>query len=347
MPFRRGILALCALLGLASAAAAAPAPGYAEGYAAAVLQEWGAAGATATVSGATMTVRAGGLDARRREGVERALKRAPGVDAVLFEDGAPARGGLTFLPRLPVFDPLIADPRWPRLSGTMVRYNHDELGRVWAANFGGSLPLVGGDARWGGQWQWGAQASVFTLWNMDTVSDDHINADYLVGLPFTWRWGRFSAMARLYHISSHLGDEYMLTHPRTARVNLSYEALDAVLSYQVLDSVRVYGGGGRMIRRDPKDTRPGSLQAGAEYMHPRAYWHGRLRPVAALDLQKHEKSGWEATDVSARAGVELMGHANPSRRAMLLFEYFHGKDPNGQFFRRDVQHAGFGLSVYY
>lgn len=355
MPSRRVLLLSCALLAACggraarAARAAAPDAAYASGYAQAVLAEFGLAGSTVAVAGATVTVTAAGIGGAEKDGLTRAILRVPGVAFVRFEDPASPRAasGLVFLPRRPLFEPLLADPRWPRLSGTMVRYNSAELGRVWAANFGGSLPLIGGDARGGGQWQWGAQASVFTLWNMDTLSNDHLNADYLVGFPVTWRWNKLSAMARLYHVSSHLGDEYMLTHPDVARVNLSYESADFVVSYLPRDALRVYGGAGRMLRRDPKDTPPGSLQAGAEYAHPHAYWNGRLRPVAALDLQKHKKSGWETTDVSARAGVQLEHRTHASRRALLLFEFYRGKDPNGQFFRRTVQHAGFGLTVYY
>lgn len=348
MPFRRGIPLLCALLGLAAPVCASD---YARGYAAGVLDGYGVSGATVSVEGATVTVRADGLSPAERQGLERTLVGVPGVGSVSFEPGLATVGGrgVQWLPRRSLFEPLLADPRWPRLSGTMTYYgeNGDGLGRVWAGNFGGGLPLLGWDGRRGGQWQWGAQAAVFTLWDMGTLSNDHLNADYLVGFPFFYRRGRFSAMARLYHVSTHLGDEYVLTHPDVPRVNLSYEAIDAVLSWQASDVARVYGGAGRMIRRDPKDTGPGSLQAGAEYQHRRAYGRWRLRPVAALDLQKHEKSGWGSTDLSARAGVSLEHRTFASRRALLLFEYYRGKDPNGQFFRRTVQHAGLGVSVYY
>jgi hypothetical protein len=345
---RRLFLALCALLGLAATAGASE---HARGYAQAVLDEFGVSGATVSVAGGTVTVRADGLSMSERDGLERAIRRAPDAETVRFEPGLSPEGGrgLHWLPRRALFEPLMADPRWPRLSGTMTRYsdNGDGLGRVWSGNFGAAPPLLGWDGRHGGQWQLGAQAAVFTLWDMETLSNDHLNADYLVGFPLFYRRGRFSAMARLYHVSTHLGDEYMLTHPNVPRVNLSYEAVDAVLSWQADDRLRVYGGAGQMIRRDPKDTAPGSLQAGAEYQHRRAYGTWRLRPVLAVDLQKHAKSGWGSTDLSARAGVSMEHRTFASRRALLAFEYYRGKDPNGQFFRRAVQHVGLGLSVYY
>ena len=348
---------------------------FAAGYAAAVLDEQGVGGATVTVRGAEVLVWSAGLSVPDKESVARSLRRLPGIESVRFPpdpaayplgDYGPGRfpgvvlstashaattlvppPGLLLFPRRPLFAPLLADPREPHASGSLLAYRPGaELHRVWAAGFGANLPMVGGDLGSGGQWQFGVQGDVFTLWNLDTVSDDHVNADFFVGLPVTWRWDKLSAMARLYHISSHLGDEFLLSHPRVARVNMAYEAVDVKISYD-LGAVRVYGGGGRMIRRDPETVGRGALQAGAEYTHSRAYVRGLLRPVVALDLQKHEKSGWGATDVSARAGFQLEHRARAERRALLLLEYYNGKDPNGQFFTRTISYAGLGLHVFF
>jgi hypothetical protein len=351
----RTLFLVVALLAAAPCRAQTPEDSFAAGYAGALLESAGIAGATVTVAGGEALVRAAGLSAADKESLARSLRRAPGVACVRFppdetryprdERGSGAR---TLFPRRPVFAPLLADPREPGFSGAMLSYRPGaDVSRVWAASFGATLGIVEGALSAQGRWQLGLQGDVFTLWNLDTVSDDHINADFLVGLPLTWRRGRLSAMARLHHVSSHLGDEFVLTHPRVSRMNLAYEALDLKVSYDLSDRWRVYGGGGRMIRRDPRGVGPGSLQAGAEYTHDRAYLRGLLRPVAAVDLQKHEKSGWETTDVSARAGLQVEHRFQASRRALLLGEFYKGKDPNGQFFRRSIHYLGLGLHVYF
>jgi hypothetical protein len=276
------------------------------------------------------------------------LSHVPGVRLLAFLLvllPASARA-VTVLPSSPLFMPILADPRQPRMAGTMVSYGKGgELRRVWMADFGGSLPLLQGPLN-GGLWQVGAQGSVFTQWDMNTLSNDQLTADYLVGLPLSWRRDRLSLQIRPHHISTHLGDEYVLTHPGVARVNLSYEAIDAKVSYELNDSWRLYSGAGWMYRKDPKDVRPWSVQAGVEYRGPRPYF-GHLRPVAALDLQKHQKSGWAATDTSISAGVELQTQSLPTRRVLLLVTFFRGKDPNGQFYQRDIRYVGLGLHAYF
>ena len=369
-------LCLCLARPAAAAAAAAPDPSFLAGYAAAVLEEYSAGASTVTVTGTTAAVTARGLSVPEKEAVSRALLRVPGLTAVFFPPDPRAyplndygrrrwepaevrassgvvtavtpRSGRTAFPKRPLFEPLLADPREPQFAGRLLFYRKGvALNRVWAADFGGTVPMIGGDLKNGGQWQFGVQGTVFTLWNLDTVSDDQVLADFLVGLPFTWRWERLSIMAQLYHISAHLGDEFLLENPNVARVNLAYEAVDTKISYAVTDALRVYGGAGRMIRRDPTDTKPGSLQAGVEYLHPRAYWRGLLRPVAALDLEKHEMSGWPSTDVSLRLGAQIENRTRASRRVLLLWEYYKGKDFNGQFFTRSIEYTGFGLHIYF
>ena len=106
-----------------------------------------------------------------------------------------------------------------------------------------------------------------------------------------------------FHQSSHLGDEFLIEN-RVERVNLSYEAVDLRLSYEVTDWLRVYGGGGYIVRGDPDDLKPWSTQMGVEVRTPHAYFGGTLRPIAAVDVQYREQNDWHA-DLSVRAGVQL------------------------------------------
>ena len=70
--------------------------------------------------------------------------------------------------------------------------------------------------------------SVFAQFDLDVNSYDLLNADYIVGIPITMRTGAFSARLRLYHQSSHLGDEFLLREedPTFVRENISYESAE-------------------------------------------------------------------------------------------------------------------------
>src|SRR5256885_8545268 len=82
---------------------------------------------------------------------------------------------------------------------------------------------------------------------------------------------------RVYHQSSHLGDEYMI-HAHAQRVDLSFEAAELLVARE-LAHWRVYGGGEYMFTHSPADLKPGVLHAGLEYRQPGSLVRlGRLPP---------------------------------------------------------------------
>lgn len=276
------------------------------------------------------------------------LKRLFLVGAVLATLAAPLptwANGLEAFPRTLLFRPLIADPRWPQISGTMQRYFRKERRVLWSASFGESFPFVGSrDSE--RPWQLGLQASVFTLWDMQTESNDMVNADFLVGFPYTKKIGPWAFMGRWFHISSHLGDEFILQHRNVDRMNLSYEAWDAKVSHDFPHGFRLYGGGGYLYRRFPESLKPLIASAGAEYVGG-LFAHNWLRPVVGADFQKHQQNGWGATDISLRAGIQMQHAEVSTRRLQLLLEYYRGHDPNGQFFANPAEELGLGLHAYF
>lgn len=247
------------------------------------------------------------------------------------------------LPRGVLFDPLLADPRWAHFSAAWHDYGGnqglDNLGSVSLGEDFSFYQAAAGNGRWG----FGLQAGVFAIFDLDASSSDLVNADYQVGIPVSWRDGPWQARARLYHQSSHLGDEYLL-RVRPDRVNLSYEAVDLKLSRH-FDDLRLYGGVGVMVHSTP-DLDPLSLQLGAEYRLPWSFANGYLRPIVAVDVQMAEEAGWEAS-VSTRMGVELGADRDRDYRVLLTLEYFNGRNPNGQFYRTDVDWWGIGVHTFF
>jgi hypothetical protein len=256
------------------------------------------------------------------------------------------RRGIEYFPRGLLFAPLIADPRWPHFSAVYQRFHEDaQLDNAAIASLGETIPLLRGPlGDKGGAWEVGIQAAVFSLFDLDGPSTDLVNSDYLVGFPFAYRIGNFSAMARYFHQSSHLGDEFLIDN-RIDRVNLSYETVDLRLSYELAEWLRVYGGAGYVVRGDPDDLEPWSTQMGLEVRTPHAYLGGTLRPIAAVDVQYREQNDWHA-DLSIRAGVQLEKVSVLDRKVQFLVEYFNGYSPNGQFYRDKVEYIGIGVHLY-
>jgi hypothetical protein len=255
------------------------------------------------------------------------------------------------LPRRHLFEPLIADPRWPHFSAAWHDHGgHDDLSNVAAVSLGDGFSFlqapVDTDTLGTGTIGIGLQAAVFAIFDLDAPSSDLVNADYLVALPLQWRHGPFSAMVRLYHQSSHLGDEFLL-RTGTQRVNLSYEAVDLKLSWYAYDDLlRIYGGGGWLVHRDPGDLKPGLAQIGIELRAPWRFANERLRPIAAIDLQSAQAWDWEV-DTSTRLGVELESDSDRHYVLQLTLDYFNGRNPNGQFYTTSTEFWGVGIHAYF
>ncbi len=247
---------------------------------------------------------------------------------------------LAFLPGGNLFEPLIADPRWPRFS-IGYRYFTDEATNVASANFGETIALYRERGPYNGLWEVGFQAGVFSIFDLDSSSFDLVNSDFFAGLYATYRIGDLSAFFRVFHQSSHLGDEFLLRN-RIDRINLSFEGLDLKLSYTLFDWLRLYGGGAYLVHRDPSDLKPWSTQGGIELQTPWRFWADSARFVTALDLQNREENNW-STEVSVRSGFQFERAQRFGRRISLLVEYYKGHSPNGQFFNRKIEYFGPGL----
>jgi len=263
--------------------------------------------------------------------------------------GIPASeaSGYVPLPRGDVFCPLLADPKGQRSFVSYLRETDDEgatdLGSVGISDMFALLRI--GGSKPGNGFQVSLAGSVFAQFDLESASYDLINADYIIGIPITIRRGVFSTRLRLYHQSSHLGDEFLL-RTRTERVNLTYESVDLKLSYDLPWGFRAYAGGGYLFDQEPSDLQPWSVQGGMEFRSPWTVASGQIRPVAALDIKSHEQNGWNV-DVSLRGGIQLENVRLFERNLQLLLEYYHGNSPDGQFFKRRVEYLGLGAHFHF
>ena len=353
MPHAPRRVALLAALLLAAPADASD-DRFLAGYAAAVVEREFGLEARLRVERGVVRIAAPEAAAPDRERLGRALQQIEGVREVVFVEeaalaapaAAVAPAGFELLPERELFDPLLADPRWPHFSASAQRYlGDDELRSIAATSFGETIPLAAADGPFGGRVELGLHAGVFSIFDLDSSSFDLVNSDFLVGLAGVWRRGNVAALLRIHHQSSHLGDEFLLRN-RVERINLSYEEVDAIVSWNATETLRLYGGGGWLVRTDPSDLERGLLQLGGEWIGRDAWLAGSLRPLAALDLQSRQESDWDV-DLSLRAGFQLEGRRVLGSRVQLLVEFYDGRSPNGQFFERDVTYVGTGVHLQY
>lgn len=270
---------------------------------------------------------------------------AQGATPASGEPEAVQGGGLELFPKSELFAPLAADPRWPRFALGVLWYLDDpELSEVASVSFGETFPLLRLPLGASGDLELGIQGGVFSVFDLGAASFDLVNSDFLGGLFVSHRFGDASATLRVYHQSSHLGDEFVL-RDRANRVNLSFEVVELLFDYGPTDWLRVYGGAGALVHREPALDR-WLTQMGVEVESPQALLGGRLRPVASLDLQLREESRWKA-DVSLNWGFQIEHPRLRRLRLRLLGEYYSGRSPNGQFFVRRIETIGVGLHAQF
>jgi hypothetical protein len=277
--------------------------------------------------------------------------RAQTIDAPRCGAGvheSEALGAVSF-PQDQIFCPILADPKEARSFVSLLRGTFRSLDDP--SGEGSTIASVGlgdnfGLVRWGGPApnegvQLDVVGSIFAQFDFGAPSTDLINADYIIGLPLTFRRSGFSTRLKVYHQSSHLGDEYLLRSEDIDRENLSFESVEFLAS-QELGPLRVYAGGERIFRREP-DTLPSKLfHGGVELRTGRA---GLVQLVSGLDLKAADLHDWSPA-VSGRVGLEVARYgsgAHPARLVTLMLEFYQGPSPYGQFFQDDISYVGVGL----
>lgn len=289
------------------------------------------------------------------------------------QDSEALPSGWETFPLTPYFRPLFADPREPRTEISLLYFDlppGDPTGgdRLSGLAFvGDNFTLVRrtwGRTRTGYNdgWEIGLQGMIAgesafidnTPPGQRGLGGALINADFIFGPTFALLYGRFSVRARYYHQSTHLGDELLINRPSfqteanraappfNSRLNFSYEAVESIVAYTG-ENWRFYGGGAFKVHIEPGNIKRGELHFGVECRTDwRIFYIGRL--VLGYDLKIFEYHEW-APEHSGQIGLEL-GQLQPEKRNFkLLFEYFNGHNPNGQFFldTRRMQYYGLGL----
>ena len=159
-----------------------------------------------------------------------------------------------------------------------------------------------------------------------------IEVHYRVGALLRARFGEVAARAELYHLSSHLGDEFLL-ETGTRPISTSREGLEVMLQGSPVSGLTVYGGPGVLLRSTP-DFEPLSLRAGAAWESAPG---ARARLHASVDCFGWAELGWEPA-IAAELGVGL---AQGTRVGLLLG---FGPSRAEQFFRQSERLVGFSVS---
>jgi hypothetical protein len=251
-------------------------------------------------------------------------------------------------PEDPQFYAPLASPKEPRTHVTFLRLNlPGDSFNIGSVGFGDSFGLV----RWPGwgeadAWQFGISGAVLAQFNLDSDSMDLINADYIIGLPLSYRNGPWSARARFFHQSSHLGDEFLLLPQRPdlrqTRINLSFETIELLGGWE-WNGIRLTAGPSYILHTDSSLKRY-SVQGGIDYLSTTPLYKSSLRPFASVVCHAWEETAWNP-DVSAKAGINIRSPFSVKRAIQIFGEYYRGNLPFGQFYKLRADYYGAGLNI--
>jgi hypothetical protein len=167
---------------------------------------------------------------------------------------------------------------------------------------------------------------------------DLVSADFRFGIPIVYGTETFQAKVAYYHLSSHLGDEYLLKHPDFPRLNYSRDVLVNGYSWYALPDLRLYTEASWAFTSDVSE--PWEFLFGVDYspagptgIHgaPFAVVAGHLRQEVDFGGNLVVQAGW-AWRGSPGDGLLRMG-----------FEYFNGKSDQFSFFNESESRSGIGI----
>jgi hypothetical protein len=245
--------------------------------------------------------------------------------------------GLQLLPDGLIYRPYLAGPKESRLATQFV-YEKDD-GWLWDAMLGtqvGLLRFGSADADWPVGFQIDVEGSAQL--RMDPPEDFDIRSvDFRGGVPLTWGVGQSRTKLAYYHLSGHLGDEFLLSNPGFQRLNITRDVLVLGHSIYVTPRLRLYGEAGWAFDSEISDD--WEFQFGVDYApygptgpagSPFFAANGHLREEVNFGGGLTVQAGWAWRGVTGRmvrAGVQ----------------YYNGESAQYSFFDEHEQFVGFGL----
>lgn len=244
--------------------------------------------------------------------------------------------------RLPdgiLYPSYIAGEKEPRMGISVLGGN--DVGTVLEETIGGRLGLL----RYGSAgsvnpqgWQWDLEAAAMLRQNIDNDLD--VDAvDFRVGSVITYKQGATAYKAGYYHLSSHVGDEFLVRNPGFQRINYVRDSLIIGVYHNMTEAIAVYGEVAYAVKTDG-GAEPFELQFGTEYSSPDAA-SPEGAPFAAVNFHLREEFDFGG-GVNVLAGWEWIG-PRTGNRFRIGGQLYSGKEIQWSFFDEDITVAGGGI----
>ncbi len=193
-------------------------------------------------------------------------------------------------------------------------------GLIWETTLGGHVGLLRHgttDAVNPEGWQLDLEGAA--LPRVDLANNDDLEAcDFRAGFLSTWRHGPNAFKAGYYHLSSHLGDEYLIRNPGYLRLNYVRDSGIVGWTRHLNPNAQIYGEVAYAFNAED-GALPLELQYGAQYSPLKFGLRGA--PFAAINGHTRQDFGY-VTSVNMNAGWQWRGASNHTYR--LGMQYYTG-----------------------
>lgn len=260
--------------------------------------------------------------------------------------------GVWFPEAPPLFTPFMADPR-ALVAALSLRLGDNAIDEYVAdVSYADLVPFYRWFNVWGGDLDFELDGALWAIFEPFHYSAPLVNADYYIGVALSWKRGWLSFRTRFYHISSHIGDEFLINNPGFDRRNPSAEYLDFFASYLVCGMVRVYGGIGIIPFSDESYAfKKLYFEGGAESYLPFLHRYSPCnmllaRPFLGMDFLWSESVNYRV-DSTYVLGYEWAKLCGQHRKLRVYLQYRDGFCLDGQFSHLPTDYFSIRLTYGY
>ncbi|MEX0679713.1 MAG: DUF1207 domain-containing protein [Pirellulales bacterium] len=258
-----------------------------------------------------------------------------------FCDGNHPSAGLPWcwqwLPSGLVWRSYLAGVKEPRFAWLMS--DDSRFDTIWDTTLGGRVALL----RYGtpnayrpNGWEIQFEAAALPRLWPTKPSWPLVSCDYRVGVPLVYAYGPWQFKTGYYHISAHLGDEFMLLNPGWPRINYIRDSWMLALGYYYTEDLRLCAEVDYAFEYDG-GARPWEFQFGADYSP--AERGGAPFAAAYANLRQELDFGGF---VVFQLGWQVRG--GPAMHTFRVgVEYVNGASTQYEFFNLFEQRVGFGI----
>ena len=274
----------------------------------------------------------------------------PGGNTIYVDEGPmlQTRGGPVpyqapwswqMLPEGLIYRSYLAGAKEPRLSSVLFHERDD--GWLWEGTIGARVGVI----RYGTPavdkpegWQLDVEAAAFPRLDPDEEMDLR-SSDFRGGTVLTRGEGRNQIKFGYYHLSSHVGDEFLLKNEDFERINYSRDAIILGHSFFPTADLRLYAETAWAFQ-NAGGSEPWEFQVGADYS-PAHVTGFRGAPFLALNGHLREEHDFGGNFV-LQTGWQWRG-PGPGRLLRTGLHYYNGKSPQFSFFDEFEEQLGVGL----